>query len=229
MIEINLLPQEYRKKESRFKGMDISQLNLQSIPVMHIIIAVVACLILVQATVFLLGLYGRSRVAVLTKQYGELLPGKKEFDMLQAKAAEESKRIAAIDELMVKRFSWARKLSSLSDALTPGIWLTSLSYDERAVEKYVSAGIQKKPNEGEAPQLVKQTSTARFLTISGYAAGMGEQGASLVGKFIRSMKDQADFYADFSDIVLGSIRSDKVEGQEVMLFKITCMFKEAVK
>ena len=228
MIEINLLPQEYRKRESRFKGVDISQLNLQSIPVTHIIVVVVACLILAQATVFLLGLYGKGRLAVLTKRYGELLPGKTEYDALQAKASEEAKRIAAIDELMVKRFSWARKLGSLSDALTPGIWLTNLSYDERSVEKYVSAVAQKKNPEGEAPQMIKQTSTARFLTITGYAAGMGEQGASLVGKFIKSMKDDAGFYGDFSDIVLGSIRSDKVEGQEVMQFKITCMFKEAV-
>jgi len=55
MIEINLLPQEYRKKEPRFKGVDFSQLNLQNIPIMHIIVGVVVFLIVIQATVFALG------------------------------------------------------------------------------------------------------------------------------------------------------------------------------
>lgn len=233
MIEINLLPQEYRKKEPRFKGIDISQLNLQSIPVMHIIAGVVACLVLAQATVMLLEMYGQGRVAALTKRRDSLLPGKKEHDSLKARVTDESKRIAAIDELMVKRFSWARKLNVLSDSLTPGIWLSTLSYDERVTEKMVpaprSASGGKKPVEGEAPPMVRQASTTRILILTGYAAGAGEQGLSLVGKFIKSMKENPDFIADFSDIVLGSSKSEKVEGQDVMNFKISCMFKEAGK
>ena len=107
---------------------------------------------------------------------------------------------------MGHRFSWARKLNALGDAVTPGIWLANLSYAEG-------------PSGREA-------GSSRILVLTGYAAGAGEQGAALVGKFIKSMKDHPAFYGDFSDIALGSIRSEKVEGQEIMNFRITCLFKE---
>jgi hypothetical protein len=54
---------------------------------------------------------------------------------------------------------------------------------------------------------------------------MGEQGAALVGKFIASMKDNPLFFADFADIKLESIKTEKMFDQEVMRFKIICLFK----
>lgn len=227
MIEINLLPQEHRKKEPRFKGVDISQLNLRNIPVIYIVAAVVGFLIVAQAMLFVLGLYAGARLSGLAKIAAVLSPDKKEFDALNARAISTGKKITAVDELLVKRFNWSRKLNDLSDSFTPGIWLTGLSYDERAIEKYVpliSSGQAADPS--QPPKMLKQITTSRYMTLSGYASGAGEQGAALVGKFIQSMKDNPGFYGDFNDIVLGSIRSEKVEDQEVMDFKITCLFKD---
>lgn len=231
MIEINLLPQEYRKKEPRFKGFDITQLNLQSIPIMHIIAGAVAVLVFAQATVMLLGVYGRAKVSRLTKEIAVLQPDKKTADSLKARAAENAKKIAVIDDLMFKRYSWAHKLNGLSDSMTPGIWLSEMSYDERQVEKYVPAPARQAQGKdaGEPPPMVRQVARNRILVIAGYAAGAGDQGTALVGKFIKSLKEAADFNADFSDIVLDSIRSDKADGQDVMAFRITCMFRDQGK
>lgn len=227
MIEINLLPQEYRKKEPRFKGVDISQLNLQSIPVMYIVASVVGFLIVAQAILFILGLYAGARLNGLTKVSAALSPDKKEYDALSARSVSTGKKIKAIDELLVKRFNWSAKLNDLSDSLTPGIWLTGLSYDERSSEKFIPLTSPKQAADPtQPPKMLKQITTSRYMTLSGYASAAGEQGAALVGKFIQSMKDNPEFYGDFSDIVLGSIRSEKVEDQEVMDFKITCLFKD---
>jgi hypothetical protein len=113
---------------------------------------------------------------------------------------------------MGRRFSWARKLNALSDAITPGIWLSELDYAEQPAA-------QPQPVKGKGSEM------PGMLILNGYAAGAGEQGAALVGKFITSLKDNGQFFSDFGDIVLVSIKSDKVDNQEVMSFKINCIFK----
>ena len=136
-----------------------------------------------------------------------------------------SKKVAAIDELMVKRSSWARKLNDLSDSITPGIWLTQLEYDEKLVErpKAPPSGVKPKDNQDAKPRLEKVLE--RYLIISGAASNSGEEGTALIGRLIKNMKENQLFYSDFSDIELGSIKREQASGQEIMTFKITCLFK----
>lgn len=228
MIEINLLPQEYRKKEPRFKGVEISQLNLQNIPVMYIVAVVAGFLLVAQVSLFMLSLYGKSQISSLNKKYDGIKPQKQKFDELSSKAAITRKKISAIDDLMGKRFKWAGMLNEIGDSITPGIWLTSLSYDEKSVEKLVPRTQNKNSTEPPPPP-IRQVVLSRNLVISGYAAGAGEQGAALVGKLIKSMKDEAGLSEKFGDVVLGSIKSEKVEDQDVMNFRITCIFNEGGK
>lgn len=218
MIKINLIPQELRKKESIFAKFDISTISLQNLPVFNIIAIIAGGIVVLQLAMFLIGMYNRSSLASLNKKYNAILPQKNEADRLKAEVDIINKKAAAIDELMAKRFSWAKKLNALSDSVTSGIWLTELYYDERPVPKPVPAGGQ-----GAATRSVYSMPGA--LVISGYASSMGEHGASLVGKFIQSLKDNSAFYSDFSEIQLVSIKSDKVDNQEVMNFRIVCFFK----
>jgi hypothetical protein len=129
---------------------------------------------------------------------------------------------------MVKRFGWAKKLNDLSDSMTSGLWLSSLEYDEKTGEKPAAGGARAPTNDKgkmASPGGVTERTTNRYLILSGYASSMGEQGTSLIGKFIKSLKDNAGFYSDFGDIELGSIKAEKIQDQEVMSFKLTCMFK----
>lgn len=210
MIEINLLPQELRKKPSPFAGLskiDLSGLDIKSIPMLQIGIGAGIVMAIVPIILLAIILFSNSQVSDLSKKYANLLPMKKEADALKAHVADINKRSAAIDELIVKRFSWAKKLNMLSDSITPGIWLSELDYDERPV---VDKGKKVMPG---------------ALAISGYASGAGEQGAVLIGKFIKSMEENKDFFKDFEGIDLVSTRSDKVDNQEVMSFRIVCYFK----
>ena len=228
MIKINLLPEDLKKRESRLKKIEIHELSLQNIPVLKVAAAFVGALIAFHLILFLIGLYSRANLNSVSKQYNELEPKKKEADSLKAQVELINKKVGAIDELMVKRFSWAKKLNALSDSITPGVWLTEVSYEEKLGERPRQA-ISRSPNqkgkkEAFNPGIEKRA--LKYLIISGYASSMGEQGAALIGKFIKSLKDNESFYLHFSDIELGSIRSDKVQDQEVMNFKITCLFKE---
>jgi len=229
MIEINLLPPEMRKKESKFKSIELGEFDIKNLPIANIAITTGVVILLVHSLLFLVGIYSKSNTAKLSKQYNSMISQKNEAVNLKAQIDLINKKVSAIDELMVKRFSWAKKLNDLSDSVTPGIWLSSFEYDEKLGERSTQLIAKNGNGNGKAPVLKPSTEKVmiRYLIISGYASSMGEQGTALIGKFIQSLKDNAGFYSDFNDIELGSIKSERIQDQEVMSFKLTCMFKRA--
>ncbi|MBU0605219.1 MAG: hypothetical protein KKH77_02895 [Candidatus Omnitrophica bacterium] len=207
MVEINLLPQELKPKPSLFSGINFKGLDINSIPILKIAMGIGACLVLAQLAISLIWIVSNAELKSSTKKYNEILPEKTVADALKTKVAYINKRSGAIDELIVKRFSWARKMSLLSDCVTPGIWFSELYYDERPVTDKAKTG---KPG---------------ALIISGYASGAGEQGTALIGKFIKSLQDNKEFYSDMASVDLVSTKSDKVDKQDVMSFRVTCIYK----
>jgi len=221
MIEINLLPEEMKKKKSRWKQIDLSQVSLQSLPLLKIGVIVGACLVAIQALVSIIGTSTNGIYGALDRRYNAISSKKQEVDALKRQAEGVKKKIKAIDELMVQRFSWAKKLNDLSDAMTPNVWLTELNYDEQVSERRIPLR-----GEGDSQKSIVEKKTSRFMKISGNASSIREEGAALVGKFIKSLKSSPGFYSDFSDIELGTVRAAKIEDQEVMSFTLTCYFKD---
>lgn len=226
MITINLLPEELRAKESSLAQFKIDFKGNARL-FKNVAISAVAVLIVTHIVLFFIGARSSSLSGGLERKYSRLLPEKKEYESLKVEADIANGKAKAIDGLLANRFSWAGKLNELSDCVPQGIWLTDLSYDEKtsqiAVQVPVSSmrsGVKKEITKTETKEAV-----LRYLNISGYATSMGEQGTALVGKFIAQMKESAAFFADFSEIKLESIKSEKVLEQEAMSFKITCQFK----
>ncbi len=204
MITINLLPEELKKKESSFARIGASfkgQIKLFR----NIGYTVILILVAAHTSLFVIGHKNVKMTDALFKKSAGLAPAKKEYTALKAEAALADRKARAIDALMTDRFSWAKLLNGLSESVIPGIWLTGLSYQEVSGDKTVPA--------------------AGYLDLSGYASSMGEEGTALVGRFIKDMKDNPLFFSDFSEIKLESIKSEKYLDQEVMSFKITCLFK----
>lgn len=228
MIEINLLPEELKKKQERFQKEALPKLDVQTIPVLRLIGSIFAVLIIIQVILFFIGIYSRVLLTSLDHKYNGISLKEKEAIALKAQVETINKKMKAIDELMVKRFSWANKLNNLSDSMTPGIWLSELSYDERLTERPVQVNLktQKGKNQSIPSKPLMEKTLVKYLMIAGYASSMGEEGTALIGKFIKNLKDNPNFYSDFSDIELGAIKRDKIEDQEVMNFKITCFFKD---
>lgn len=226
MIKINLLPEELRKVESSFKKISFDFKGKEKM-LRDIGITAVLVLLIMHVILFFIGFRSLSVAGVQAKKIKGCAPAKKEYDAFKAEAGIANIKSGAIDSLMANRFSWAKKLNSLSDAMVPGIWLTELTYDEKINEVSVQvktlairAGGKKELSRTETKKV-----SVKYLNISGYASSMGEQGAALVGKFIASMKDNPLFFADFADIKLESIKTEKMFDQEVMRFKIICLFK----
>lgn len=225
MIEINLLPEEAKKKKRSAPKMDASMINLSSLPIINIAFVAVGALLAIQLALFITGVISGTTFESLELKYKDILPKKQETEKLKIRVDTANKKVIAIDELMVKRFSWEKKLNALSDSMIPGIWLTELQYDEKitGASKPANAGPAKKLG-GEGKQVSEKT-ISKYLILFGAASGMGEEGTALIGRFIKSLKENAEFYSDFSDIELGTIKREKMDDQEIMVFKITCFFK----
>ena len=205
MIEINLLPDELKKKQKQAPAISFQKDGLGGFPVLKPVGIVFAGVFAFHMLLFFIGIYANMSLANLEKKYEEALPKSKEAKTLKSRAETIDKKVRAIDELMLRAFSWSKKLSDLSDSLPTGIWITELIYDER----------------------MAQGRPLRYLNISGIASSMGDGGdAALVGKFIKSLEANGGFYSDFSDIELGTIKRDRIDEQEVMNFGITCQFRE---
>lgn len=222
MIEINLLPEELKKRKRAEPKIDVVNINLEKISVLKIAIFAAGVVVAVQIAVFGFGIFGGIIFNSMERNYKQILPGKQEAEQLKAQVSVMNKKVTAIDELMVKRFSWAQKLNDLSDSVTPGIWLTQLDYDERIIERPKAVANISKGQEGK---VATEKILERYLIISGAASSMGEEGTALIGRFIKGLKENQTFYSDFSDIELGSIKREQFGGQEIMTFKITCLFK----
>jgi len=226
MIEINLLPEELKKRRRAAPKKEMSAIKMERIPVTKIAVIAIVAVIAIHVVVFGFGIFAGANFNKLERDYKELMPEKRAAEQLKNQVDKMSRKVAAIDELMVKRFSWAKKLNDLSDSITPGIWLTDLSYDERFVErpKIVPVDTSKGKPAGEGAAGMEKV-MERYLIISGAASSVTEEGTALIGRFIKSLKENPLFYSDFSDIELGNIRRERVDNQEVMSFKITCFFK----
>jgi len=228
MIEINLLPEELRKKESALKKIDIMAAVLRNVSFAKFAVIIFAALALVHILLFTFGMVNKMKFEAFSEKRKLLGDGEKDAMALKLKSDIMNEKKAAIDQLMVKRFEWSNKLNDLSDSLTAGIWLSELSYNERDVEM---PGQKARDDEsgtagGKEKARAPDKRTLKYMTISGYAASKGEEGTASIGKFIKALKANEGFYRDFSDIELGSIKRDKIEGQDVMSFSITCLFAE---
>lgn len=222
MIDINLLPEELRKAKHSSSKIDIARIDLGKLPMLNIAVAAVGVIVAIQIAIFAFGILFGVIFGSLEKKYNNISPARLEAENYKREISRMSKKISAIDELMVKRFSWARKLNDLSDSVTPGIWLTQLGYDEKTTEK---SKTQVGPARGDNRQATEKV-LDRYLVISGAASSMGEEGTALIGRFIEKLKENPSFYSDFSDIELGSIKREQAGNQEIMTFKMTCLFKQ---
>jgi hypothetical protein len=222
MIEINLLPEDTKKKRHSSSRTGVSAMSMPSIPIVSIAAKAVGVILLIQLILFVVSVMNGATFKSLSLEHKDVLPKKQETEKLKMQADKMNKKVGIINELMVKRFSWEKKLNTLSDSMTPGIWLTELEYDEKftAAANPVSIDPANKKG-GQAAESV----LSGYLILSGAASNMGEEGTALIGRFMKSLKDDPAFYSDFSDIELDTIKREKIGEQEIMTFKITCFFK----
>ncbi len=200
LIEINLLPPEKRKKIRHGPGLPAVKSFLP------LGIGLIAVVIIIHIFLGFALVLNKTSYNGLFKKWQSLEPKKKEADQLKSEINRMDKKITLVEQLVSARFNWARKLQSLSESIIPGVWLNSFVLGEK----------------GEA----KTNSKRVFLSLSGSAVTSGGQGAATIGKFMKNLKENPDFFDAFDEIELGSIQRKNIKETEIMDFTITAYFKK---
>ena len=199
MIELNLLPQELRKKEKK-------QVEMPKIPIISISIGIIGILILSYILLNLFLANNRNLLIVLTDKWQQMDPQKKKVEKIVLELSELEKQAAALKKVAKPDMDWTDLLSGLNKAMIPNVWLSDM--------KLVTS--KEKETKGMPVS----------LAISGYVVGkQEEQETSIVAKFITSLKAQKEFYDNFKEVELKNMSSKDILGEEVMLFKLDCSFK----
>ena len=195
MIEINLLPEGLRKKRKK--------IELPEIPIIPITIGIVGIMVAVQIVLGGALVLCRREIGILDKKWQDLAPRKAEIDRTKKNISLAEKKTQTIEYLMSERLSWARLLNEISDSMTSNVWLNELDYTEK----------------------IDKSILERVLAISGSSAGKDEEATAHIARFIRALKENENFFRDFNDIELVSIKKGSVSGQDVMDFTLACKFK----
>ncbi|MDP2981583.1 MAG: hypothetical protein Q8N67_05955 [Candidatus Omnitrophota bacterium] len=193
MIEINLLPEELRKKKSE----PVFNLNMESEKLRFLAIGGAAGILILIVIALSLGSFIRkaqindllAREKVFSDRLSRISIINKEIAILKAK-------MAVLDQLTKRKFLWTEKLNQLSDLLLPGIWFTHI-----------------------------YTDSENRLMIEGSVISKSEEAMAFVGKFMKNVKDNRQFFKDFKSIKLESVQRKNKEERDVVDFKISLYFQ----
>ena len=221
MITLNLLPPEYRKKKGTFSlerlpGVDkISFQFVNKLPLKQIYLYGGGGLLAIYTLIFLSILFNDYTLKGLKKEWGDVAPEREKIDKLSKEYAELDATEKAREKLR-GHFRWSQKLQELNDSVVRGVWLRELFLGERSLETPAAT----KPGSPSKKE--------RTLILLGSAASPKGDETALVGRFIRSLKENKNFISDFSEVELESIKRREIQSYEVMDFKIICTFRDGV-
>ena len=117
MIELNLLPKEFRKKKKH-------SARIPSLPSLPIAAGVLAVFI---ALNFILGFFdmnSRNSLAVLNEKWDSMRPEREKTEKLTNEISSLEKRVAAIRKIAKPDLNWTKLLEGLSQAVIPNIWVS---------------------------------------------------------------------------------------------------------
>lgn len=215
MIELNLLPEELRKKE-------MPKLALPQVPVKGQLAAI---------AVFL-GIHVLFVVGAIYRQI-DLLSSKSEVDRLRvanrgimqqkAEITVAQARGKQIDAIITRKFYWTQLLNSLSDVTVKGVWLTQFSVSDKN-ESMRAKSARSANRKGAKARTKDAPDSARFFKIEGNAVGSGQETA-IIGKFIKEIKQNGFFAGMITNVELSTINQRRIRDVDVYDFLLEVPLK----
>ena len=220
MLEINLLPEELRRKKSQFV---MPQINVSSLP---IFIGAVALLISFHVILLVILNINKGVYTKMSKEWEQSEPLKKSIELVKRANIVTTGNVGAIEDLMAKKVSWFKKLNELSDLITPGVWYTRLSIDEKTIILEEKAQPGRKKLRGKGTGIQAGRKQIYYLVIEGEVSATYGEELAIIGKYIDGLKRDKAFFKDFSNIELDSTKLHTILDNDVMHFSINCYVKE---
>ena len=135
------------------------------------------------------------QLGMLSSKWHKLDTQRNAVDNFRSESLQLSEDAKALQQITAKSIKWAPKLNKLSLSLPAGIWFRSLSLN------------------------------ASTLNISASVISLQKTEMALINQFIENLKKDNDFFADFTNLDLGSVEKRPVGGYEIADFTLTGILK----
>lgn len=117
MIEINLLPEEFRRREIKFK-LEIPK---------NLILKVLGGIVSIHLILGIITFIRKLQLDNLNKRFPKIEAEKRTYDSLKKEMEILEKNISFFNQLETKKILWSKKLNFISDHIPKGVWLRELS------------------------------------------------------------------------------------------------------
>jgi len=196
MIEINLVPQESRKKKKRAGLLPEQDIVLSREAIVGLVIGLCVLFLVIDVLLFMtLGLKVMQKKRY-EQQWEQISQNKTNTDRIVHDLHMDKGKIKAMEEISKRNpVLWSQMLNEVGDKLPRGVWLNRLS-----IEKNV-------------------------LVLQGSAVSKEQSEMSHVHKLTANLKDSAFFVKNFADVELGFIKSRKLSNTSIADFTITAKIK----
>jgi Tfp pilus assembly protein PilN len=198
MIEINLLPEEKRvkiRKAAAAPGKPAVPVSESLKKLVYVVPAAVGILMVVHAYLAFSQVSLSVALGSLAGKVQSFQPQMKNIAGFKVKFESFTQDEKIMQELAKANINWAEKLNRLSLDLPPGIWISDLS--------------------ASSAQLIVKCSVVSLDTDP----------VELINRFISALKDDPDFFNDFSSFDLGSVQKRTAGNYEVADFAVTLEVK----
>jgi len=199
MIEINLLPEEFRVKV-RIKNTETAVSKTaaafkQDLFFIYAIPAILGIFVALHLYFAVAIMFKNGKLISLNKKWLEMEPQKKVFDEFNKEFSAASADAGMAQGLINKRVAWTQKLNKLSLNLPSGVWFNEISTNSKGI------------------------------IIQGSVISLEKEEMQMINKFMDNLKADAGFSKDFSGFELSNVQKRQIEGYEVADFVLTGVLK----
>jgi Tfp pilus assembly protein PilN len=171
-------------------------IRLSSVPVARILLIALAVVVLLELALGGLAFYRKAEIFGLERQVDSWKQKTSQTVSQKSQTEILQTKLSRTAQLTRRDFFWSTLLSRLSASMTKGVWLTELEFGQSSA-----------------------------LKLKGSAVGQGQETAH-IGKFVKALKEDADFAGFFEKIELAAIQQKKVKELDIYDFEVLCFFKE---
>ena len=191
MIEINLLPEDSRRKNIPSLNFNF-EMGKVKLLAGGILAGVLVLLLVLPAAGSAIR---KKQISNLMAKEQEISERRAQIEAVNSEISLLRARVNAFEGVLNRKFLWAKKLNEISDMVLPGIWFTRLT-----------------------------TVEGNTLVIEGSVISKKEEAMASVGKFMKDIRDNQDFFKDFSMIKLESVQRKSIDNRDVVDFRVVLYF-----
>ena len=195
MININLVPENLRKKRSKTIN-PISAINLPPEVMVGLVGGLICLLIFIHLVLWFVISQKSAENKKMDGQMQSLSPHKRQADAIAKELRTLQGKKSAIEKMTsAAKILWAPILNDISDSLPRGVWLSKISLEQG------------------------------MFTIHGSAVSKGGDEMMGVVELVSKLKGKKAFLTHLKSMEVGPIQKRKIESVELADFSITAKFQ----